>query len=71
MVLGLGSICICLSILAVKMKKMDAAVLFILSFLASMGMGQLDGAGHHCVGQGLLMWSVLILLKAKLNESKL
>ena len=39
MVLGLGSICTCLSILAVKMKRKGAMVLFILAFLCSMGMG--------------------------------
>lgn len=43
MVLGLGSICTCLSILAVRMKKKRAMVLFILAFLASMGMVAMSG----------------------------
>ena len=80
MVLGLGSICTCLSILAVKMKKKYAAVLFILAFLCSMGMGALAGQdttkaiinwieqGINCVGQGLLMWGVIALHKAGLKD---
>lgn len=83
MVLGLGSICAVLSILAVKMKKKGAMVLFILAFLCSMGMGAMSGQdvtqawvnwteqGINCVGQGLLMWGVLILHKADLKEYKL
>lgn len=80
MVLGLGSICTVLSILAVKMKKKGAMVLFILAFAASMGMGAMSGAdftqawanwveqGINCVGQGMLMWGVLILHKAGLKD---
>lgn len=80
MVLGLGSICTVLSILAVKMKKKSAMVLFILSFLCSMGMGAMSGKdstlawvnwveqGINCVGQGLLMWGVIVLDKAGLKE---
>ena len=83
MVLGLGSICTVLSILAVKMKKKGAMVLFILAFLCSMGMGAMSGQdvtqawvnwteqGINCVGQGLLMWGVLILHKAGLKEYQL
>lgn len=83
MVLGLGSICTVLSVLAAKMKKKPVMVLFILAFLASMGMGALSGMdmtlawvnwveqGINCVGQGLLMWGVLILHKAGLKELKL
>ena len=82
MVLGLGSICTCLSILAVKMKKKSAMVLFLLSFLCSMGMGAMSGQdttlawvnwveqGINCVGQGLLMWGVIILDRAGLKEFK-
>ena len=67
MVLGLGSICTVLSIIAVKMKKKGAALLLILSFLCSMGMGAMSGQDStaawvnwveqsiNCVGQGLLM----------------
>lgn len=83
MVLGLGSICACLSILAVKMKKKCTMVLFILAFLCSMGMGAMSGQdstlawvnwteqGINCVGQGLLMWGVLALDRAGLKEYKL
>lgn len=83
MVLGLGSICTVLSILAVKMKKKGAMVLFILAFLCSMGMGAMSGQdvtqawvnwteqGINCIGQGLLMWGVLILHKAGLKEYQL
>ncbi|MBQ8237669.1 MAG: hypothetical protein IJZ39_05950 [Oscillospiraceae bacterium] len=83
MVLGLGSICTCLSILAVKMKRKRAAALFLLSFLASMGMGAMAGQdstlawvnwteqGINCVGQGLLMWGVIVLHKADLKHFKL
>ena len=83
MVLGLGSICTCLSVLAVKMKKKAAVALFVLSFLTSMGMGAMSGQDStqawvnwteqiiNCVGQGLLMWGVLTLHKAGLKEMKL
>ena len=82
MVLGLGSICTCLSVIAVKMKKKGAAALFVLAFLCSMGMGAMSGQdstqawvnwaeqGINCVGQGLLMWGVLILHKSGLKEFK-
>lgn len=80
MVLGLGSICTCLSILAVKMKKKGAMVLFILAFLCSMGMGAMSGQDAtqawvnwaeqsiNCVGQVLLMLGVITLDKAGLKE---
>lgn len=80
MVLGLGSICTVLSIIAVKMKKKWAMVLFIAAFLCSMGMGAMSGQdvtqawvnwveqGINCVGQGLLMWGVIILDRAGLQE---
>ena len=83
MVLGLGSICTCLSILSVKMKKKGVMVLFILAFLASMGMGAMSGQdstqawvnwteqGINCVGQGLMMWGVILLDKAGLKEFKI
>ncbi len=83
MTLGLGSICTCLSIVAVRMKKKGTMVLFVLSFLFSMGMGALAGQdmtlpwvnwaeqGINSVGQGLLMWGVLALHKAGLQEYKL
>ena len=83
MVLGLGSICTCLSILAVKLKKKGTAVLFALAFLCSMGMGAMSGQDStiawvnwveqsiNCVSQGLLMWGVIVLDKAGLKELKL
>ena len=83
MVLGLGSVCTVLSIIAVRMKKKAAAVLFIAAFLCSMGMGAMSGQDAslawvnwveqsiNCVGQGLLMWGVLILHKSGLKELKL
>lgn len=82
MVLGLGSICTVLSLLAVRLKKKYAAVLFALAFLCSMGMGAMAGQdttlawvnwveqGINCVGQGLLMWGVIVLHKAGLQELK-
>ncbi len=39
MVLGLGGLCAGLSVIAVRMKKGKVMILFILSFLLSMGMG--------------------------------
>lgn len=80
MVLGLGSICTSLSILGVKMKKKAAVALFVLAFLCSMGMGALSGLDFtqawanwleesvNGVGQGLLLWGVLILHKANLKN---
>jgi hypothetical protein len=80
MVLGLGSICTVLSILAVKMKKKGAMALFILAFICSMAMGAMSGKDAtlawvnwaeqsiNCIGQGLLMWGVIILDKAGLQE---
>lgn len=79
MVLGLGAICTCLSILAVKLKKKGAVVLFALAFLCSMGMGAMAGQdvtlawvnwaeqGINCVSQGLLLWGVLTLHRAGLK----
>ena len=83
MVLGLGSICTVLSIIAVKMKKKGAMALFILAFLCSMGMGAMSGQDAtqawvnwveksiNCVGQGLLMLGVITLDKAGLKEYQL
>ena len=80
MVLGLGSICTVLSIIAVKMKKKSAMLLFILAFVASMGMGAMSGADFtqawangaeqiiNSIGQGCLLGGVLILHKAGLKE---
>ncbi len=80
MVLGLGAICTVLSILAVKMGKKWVALLFVLSFLCSMGMGAMAGQdvtqawvnwveqAINCVGQGLLLAGTLILHKNDLKN---
>ena len=83
MVLGLGSICTCLSIVSVKMKKKGAVILFVLAFLCSMGMGAMAGQdstkaivnwieqGINCASQFCLMMGVLTLHKAGLKEFSL
>lgn len=83
MVLGLGSICTVLSILAVRLKKKGAAVLFALAFLCSMGMGAMSSQDAslawvnwveqsiNCVSQGLLMWGVIVLDRAGLEKMTL
>ena len=80
MVLGLGAICTCLSILAARMKKKGAILLFVLSFVCSMAMGYLSSRdstlaavnwieqGVNCVGQGLFMFGALTLHRAGLKE---
>ena len=80
MVLGLGSICTVLSIIAVKMQKKSAAVLFIAAFLCSMAMGAMASQDAtqawvnwveqsiNCVGQGLLLWGTVVLHKAGLKD---
>ena len=83
MVLGLGSICTVLSILAVKMKKKGAVILFVLAFLCSMGMGAMAGQdstkaivnwieqGINIVSQGCLAAGVMTLHRSGLKELKL
>ncbi len=83
MVLGLGSICTVLSILATKLKKKAAIALFVLAFLCSMGMGAMAGQDTtqawvnwteqsiNCVSQGLLLWGVVILHRSGLKDIKL
>lgn len=80
MVLGLGSVCACLSVLAARMKKKGVIALFILSFVCSMGMGYLSSRdstaaavnwaeqGINCLGQALLLAGVLCLHRAGLCE---
>ena len=82
MVLGLGAICICLSVLAVRLRKKGAVLLFVLSFVCSLAMGYLASRdsgsaainwieqGVNCVGQGLMLAGVLILHRAGLREMK-
>ena len=80
MTLGLGAVCTVLSILAAKIKKHGAIVLFVLAFLCSMGMGALAGQDMtlpwvnwteqaiNCVSQGLLLWGVVLLHRNGLND---
>lgn len=82
MVLGLGAVCTGLSILAARLKKKGAIVLFVLAFVASMGMGyagRLDSTASwvnwleqsiNIVSQGCLMAGMLILHKAGLREAE-
>ena len=83
MVLGLGAICACLSVLAVKMKKKALIPVFVLCFFCYMGMGYLtsrDGStalmnwveqGVNCLGQILLLAGVRTLHLAGLRDLKL
>ena len=83
MVVGLGGMCAGLSVMAAKLKRKSAIVLFVLSFVCAMGMGYLSGQDStqawvnwveqsiNCVSQGCLMWGVLILRKAGLKELSL
>ena len=83
MVLGLGSVCTVLGILAVKLGRKWAAGLFVLSFLCSMGMGAMASQDAtqawvnwaeqtiNCVSQGLLLWGVIVLDKAGLENMKI
>ena len=83
MVLGLGAIVTVLSVLAGKLKKKAVIVLFVLSFLASLAMGGMATQDStlswvnwveqslNCVGQGLLLWGVIVLDRNGLKEYKL
>ena len=78
MVVGLGGMCAVLSILAARMKKIGAIVLFVLSFVCAMGMGYMSGQDStlawvnwaeqsiNIVSQGCLMWGVIALHRADL-----
>jgi len=80
MVAGLGCLCACLSILAAKLKKAPLILLFVLAFVCYMGMGYLSSRDStsavinwieqsiNCVGQGLMMVSVLLMHKAGLKD---
>lgn len=80
MVLGLGAICTVLSIVAVKMKKKWAVLMFVLTFVCSMGMVYMSShdstsalvnwieQGINCVGQAMLLGGTLVLHKAGLAE---
>ena len=80
MVAGLGCMCACLSVIAARMKKLPAIVLFLLAFVGSMGMGYMSShdstsaivnwieQGINTVSQGCLMAGVILLDKAGLRE---
>ena len=82
MVVGLGGICAVMSILAARMKKKSAIVLFILSFVCAMGMGYMSSQDSslawvnwveqsiNTVSQLCLMLGVIALHKAGLAEYK-
>ena len=83
MVFGLAAICASLSVLAFRLKKKSAAILFVLNLVFCMGMGYLasrDGSSAamnwieqsvNCFGQAFLLWGALILHRAGLRELKL
>ena len=83
MVLGLGCLCTCLSVIAAKMKKTPAVILFVLAFLFSMGMGAMSRQdstaaiinwieqGINTASQACLLGGVAILHRAGLNEAAL
>ena len=80
MVAGLGCLCGCLSVLAAKMKKRPAIVLFVLAFVGSMGMGYMSSHDStsalvnwieqaiNTVSQGCLFAGVFMLHKNGLRE---
>lgn len=82
MVAGLGCLCAVLSIIAARMKKYPAIILFVLAFLLSMGMGYLSSQdstsalinwieeGINTVSQGCLLAGVILLDKAGLRDWK-
>ena len=80
MVAGLGCMCTVLSIIAAKIKRKSAIVLFVLAFIGSMGMGYMSShdstsamvnwieQGINTVSQGCLMAGVIALDKAGLQH---
>lgn len=83
MVAGLGIMDTVLCILAAKLKKPWLIVLFVVSFVCSLGMGYLSSKdfaqaamnwiaeGVNVVGQGLLLLGAVLLHKAGLKEMEL
>jgi len=83
MVLGLGTICACMSVLAARMKKKGLIPIFVLCFFAYMAMGYLGSRGDNSasanwieqgvntLGMILLLWGVLGLHKAGLRNYQL
>lgn len=80
MVLGALGLCVSLTIIALRMKKKGAAVLFILAFVFMMMMGYLSSKdfadpmmnwmaeGVNVIGQGMLLCGMNILNKAGLGK---
>ena len=80
MVLGLGGLCAGLSILAAKMKKAPAIILFVLSFVCAMAMGYMSSQDSkqswvnwveqsiNTVSQLCLMLGVIFLHKKGLKD---
>ena len=83
MVVGLGGMCACLSILAAKMKKKGTVILFVASFICAMGMGYMSSKDSslawvnwveqsiNTVSQLCLMLGTIALHKAGLADCKL
>lgn len=80
MVVGLGGLCVGLSVLAAKMKKSAVMILFILSFVCAMAMGYMSSQDStlgwvnwveqsiNSVSQLCLMLGVIALHKAGLKD---
>ena len=80
MVVGLGGMCVGLSVVAAKMKKAPVMILFILSFVCAMAMGYMSSQDStqswvnwaeqsiNCVSQGCLMLGVIVLHKKGLKD---
>lgn len=80
MVVGLGSLCVGLSVISVKMKRGFITALFVLSFVSAMAMGYLASQDMtlawvnwaeqsiNGISQGCLMAGVIALHKAGLKE---
>ena len=83
MVAGLGLMDAVLCVLSVKLKKPAAIALFVVSFICSLCMGYLSSQnfakasmnwiaeGVNVVGQGALLWGVVLLHKNGLVELRL
>ena len=83
MVLGLGAMCACLSVVAVKMKKKGLIIVFVLTFFCYMAMGYLASRDDssaainwaeqlvNTLGQALLLSGVYTMHRAGLREMQL
>ena len=82
MVVGLGGMCTGLSVFAVKMKKMPAIILFVLSFACAMAMGYMSSQDStlawanwaeqsiNTVSQLCLMLGTILLHRSGLRDFK-